>query len=134
MFYNKCCTIVKCVVAILMIVCFGLNSWIIFDHYAAKKMVTSSNIVMSKDGVQKFPAIIICRDKPYDDPKKDMSKLEDFIANTLSLYYWVYGPTGYIDTNSTLLKREYVYSISRGMCYVLKFTGAVNMSLILCDT
>ena len=117
-----------------MIVCFGLNSWIIFDHYAAKKMVTSSNIVMSKQGVQKFPAFIICRDTPFNDRKKDMSKLADFTANTLSLAYYAYGPTGYIEPNSTLLKEEYVYSISRGMCYILKYTEKVGLFFLFLDT
>ena len=82
---------------------------------------------MTEQGVQNFPAFIICREEPYIDGNKQMSNLSDFLNNTLYLSYHVYDPTGFIELNSMLLKREYVYSITRGMCYILKYTEKVNL-------
>ena len=57
-----------------------------------------------------------------------MYKLEDFLNNTMDLVYYVddenYIP---IESNSTLLKRESVYSLNRGNCYVLKYLKEVNI-------
>ena len=75
-----------------------------------------------------MPAIVICRKKAYSDVKKDMSTLEGYLNNTLSLNYSVRGHTWKtIGPNSTELKREYVYSYTRGLCVVLKYMPEVRL-------
>ena len=73
-----------------------------------------------------MPAIIICREKAYDRVT-DMSKLDDFLSNTMKLEYYVDDEThNPIDDNSTDLKREAVYSVNRGHCVVLRYTKEVT--------
>ena len=77
-------------------------------------------------GPQNMPAIIVCRKKAYTDPRKDMSRLDDYLENTMRLNYSVYGNKYmHIELNSTELKREYVYSFTRGLCIVLKYVPKV---------
>jgi len=69
-----------------------------------------------------MPAIIICRESAFSNTKKNMSKLEDYLNNTLSLRYDVIDlKQEYINTNLSDLGRENVYSFSRGHCVVLKY-------------
>ena len=113
-----------------VLILFGLfcsNSYIIFEQYIGKKTVTSSNVVAVKTNTQAMPAIVICRENAFTDVKKDMSKLDAFLDNTLSLIYYVDDNNDniYLETNASVLKREYVYSFTRGLCYVLKYIPKV---------
>ena len=113
-----------------VLVLFGLfcsNSYMIFEQYIGKKTVTSSNVVAVETNTQAMPAIVICRENAFTDVKKDMSKLDAFLDNTLSLNYAVDDNNDeiYLETNSSALRREYVYSFTRGLCYVLKYIPKV---------
>ena len=113
-----------------VLVLFGLfcsNSYMIFEQYIGKKTVTSSNVVAVETNMQAMPAIVICRENAFTDVKKDMSKLDAFLHNTLNLTYYVDDNNDeiYLETNSSALKREYVYSFTRGLCYVLKYIPKV---------
>ena len=113
-----------------VLVLFGLffsNSYMIFEQYIGKKTVTSSNVVAVETNTQAMPAIVICRENAFTDVTKDMSKLDAFLDNTLSLNYAVDDNNDeiYLETNSSALKREYVYSFTRGLCYVLKYITKV---------
>ena len=111
-----------------VLVLFGLfcaNSYMIFEQYIGKKMVTSSNVLVVKNNIQAMPAIVICRENAFTDVKQDMSKLDAFNMNTLKLDYDVEDKDGVLEYNSTRLKREYVYSLTRGLCYVLKYIPKV---------
>ena len=113
-----------------VLVLFGLfcsNSYMIFEQYIGKKTVTSSNVVAVETNMQHMPAIVICRENAFTDVKKDMSKLDAFLDNTLSLNYAVDDNNDeiYLETNSSALRREYVYSFTRGLCYVLKYIPKV---------
>ena len=116
-----------------VLVLFGLfcsNSYMIFEQYIGKKTVTSSNVVAVKTNTQAMPAIVICRENAFTDVKKDMSKLDAFLDNTLSLIYYVDDNNDgvfehYLETNASMLKRESVYSFTRGLCYVLKYIPKV---------
>ena len=116
-----------------VLVLFGLfcsNSYMIFEQYIGKKTVTSSNVVAVKTNTQAMPAIVICRENAFTDVKKDMSKLDAFLDNTLSLTYYVDDNNDgvfehYLETNASMLKRESVYSFTRGLCYVLKYIPKV---------
>ena len=56
-----------------------------------------------------------------------MYKLDDFLSNTMKLHYAIrdeeYNP---VEENSTKLKRQHVYSATRGHCIVLKYTKEVS--------
>ena len=116
-----------------VLILFGLfcsNSYMIFEQYIGKKMVTSSNVVAVETNTQAMPAIVICRENAFTDVSKDMSKLDAFLENTLHLTYYVDDNNDgvfehYLDTNSSTLKREYAYSFTRGLCYVLKYIPKV---------
>ena len=113
-----------------VLVLFGLfcsNSYMIFEQYIGKKTVTSSNVVAVETNTQAMPAIVICRENAFTDVTKDMSKLDAFLDNTLNLIYYVDDNNDniYLETNSSALKREYVYSFTRGLCYVLKYIPKV---------
>ena len=113
-----------------VLILFGLfcsNSYIIFEQYIGKKTVTSSNVVTIKTNMQAMPAIVICRENAFTDVKKDMSKLDDFFNNTLDLNY-VLGDKEYgnLEYNSSRLKRELVFSFTRGLCYVFKYIPKVR--------
>ena len=116
-----------------VLVLFGLfcsNSYMIFEQYIGKKTVTSSNIVAVETNMQVMPAIVICRENAFTDVKKDMSKLDAFLDNTLILTYYVDDNNDgvfehYLETNASMLKRESVYSFTRGLCYVLKYIPKV---------
>ena len=76
-----------------------------------------------------MPAIIICRENAYTDVSRDMLTLNDFINNTFDLVYDLYHdkdsePIAY---NSTNIRREYIYSFTRGYCYILKFIPKVTL-------
>ena len=123
---NNGCKIVRLATAVLLTIFFVANSWLIFEHYWIKKRVTSSNIMINKAGKQRMPAIVVCREKAYTNVQQDMSKLEDYLNNTLSLNYDVYDPIYEIlQLNSTDLEREYVYSFTRGLCVILKYIPKV---------
>ena len=113
-----------------VLILFGLfcsNSYMIFEQYIGKKTVTSSNVVAVETNMQAMPAIVICRENAFTDVTKDMSKLDAFLDNTLNLIYYVDDNNDniYLETNSSALKREYVYSFTRGLCYVLKYIPKV---------
>ena len=87
-------------------------------------MVSSSTIVKVEE--QTMPAIIICRENAFAEVNRDMLKLDDFLNNTLDLAYDVMDKNAYpIAYNSTEIRREYIYSFTRGHCYVLKFIPKV---------
>ena len=120
-------TVAKVTTALTLFGLFCANSYMIFEQYIGKKMVTSSNVVAVETNTQAMPAIVICRENAFTDVTKDMSKLDAFLDNTLSLNYAVDDNNDeiYLETNSSALKREYVYSFTRGLCYVLKYIPKV---------
>lgn len=89
-------------------------------------MVSSSTIFKAEE--QTMPAIMICRENAFTDVNREMLKLDDFWNNTLDLTYDVMDensePMAY---NSTDIRREYIYSFTRGHCYVLKFMPKVTL-------
>ena len=119
-------TVAKVTTALILFGLFCANSYMIFEQYIGKKMVTSSNVVVVETERQTLPAIVICRENAFTDGKKDMSNLDAFLNNTLSLSYDVSDkendPLG---KNSTRLKRQYIYSFTRGLCHVLKYIPQV---------
>ena len=118
--------IIKIFTACLLVLCFVINSWHICQYFIDGKRVTSRNMKVNMKVPQKMPAIIICRKKAYNDPRKDMSHLEDYLENTMKLNYSVYGENyKNIELNSAELKQEYVYSFTRGLCIVLKYVPEV---------
>ena len=120
-------TVAKVTTALILFGLFCANSYMIFEQYIGKKTVTSSNVVAVETNTQAMPAIVICRENAFTDVTKDMSKLDAFLDNTLSLIYYVDDNNDeiYLETNSSALKREYVYSFTRGLCYVLKYIPKV---------
>ena len=100
-------------------------------------MVTSSENISKT--VLKLPAIIICRELAFSDDTKDMSKLEEYLDNTLDLNYTIYNQESvfldnhgarndtFLDSNSTDFKIEYVYSYSNGLCYKFQFLKEVRL-------
>ena len=76
-----------------------------------------------------MPAIIICRENAYTDVNRDMLTLNDFINNTFDLVYDLYHDkeSDPIAENSTNIRREYIYSFTRGYCYILKFIPKVTL-------
>ena len=125
--YAKLFVLCRIITISILAICFIFFSYITFKHFIDGKTVTSSNIAVSDDGVQVLPAIIICREKAYDR-HTEMYRLDDFLNNTMKLQYYLddenYIP---IEENSTQLKRESVYSITRGHCVVLKYIKKVNI-------
>ena len=119
---------------ITTLVLFGLfisNSWFIFDYYIMKKMVTSSNMVITTEGTQSIPAIIVCRANPFSDVKKDMSTLKNFLNNSMKLNYMIHAPNGDNLTSdstskSTRFSESYIYSFYRGLCVVIKYKTPVK--------
>ena len=81
------CKLLKIITAVMLVVLFVANSWLIFKYYISSKEVTSSSVKLNYVGKQTMPAIIICRDLPFSNVKKDMSRLKDYKNNTLSLNY-----------------------------------------------
>ena len=115
------------ITAIILFSLFCVNSWLIFSQFVGRKMVSSSTIVRAEK--QTMPAIIICRENAFTDVNRDMLTLNDFINNTFDLVYDLYHdkdsePIAY---NSTNIRREYIYSFTRGYCYVLKFISKVTL-------
>ena len=104
---------------------FALNSFVIFEHFISGKTITSSSVVISDDGKQVLPALIICREKAFTRKGKAMFKLTDYLENTQSLNYTaseLFGDYALIE-NSTLS----VYSMNRGHCEVFKHTKEVDI-------
>ena len=122
------CKLLKIITTVMLIVLFMANSWLIFQYYISSKEVTSSSVILNYVGKQTMPTIIICRDLPFSNVKKDMSKLKDYKDNTLSLNYEVLDYNqDYITKNSTDLEVDHVYSFSRGLCEVLKYKPKVML-------
>ena len=119
-------TVAKVTTALILFGLFCANSYMIFEQYIGKKMVTSSNVVVVETEKQTLPAVVICRENAFTDGKKDMSKLDAFINNTLSLTYDVSDKENDpLEKNSTRLKRQYIYSFTRGLCLVLTYIPQV---------
>ena len=120
-------TVAKVTTALILFGLFCANSYMIFEQYIGKKMVTSSNVVVIETEKQTLPAIVICRENAFTDGQKDMSKLDAFLDNTLNLIYYVDDNNDgiYLETISSTLKRESVYSFTRGFCHVLKYMPKV---------
>ena len=119
-------TVAKVTTALILFGLFCSNSYMIFEQYIGKKMVTSSNVVVVETEKQTMPAVIICRENAFTDGKKDMSNLDAFLNNTLSLSYDVSDKENDpLEKNSTRLKRQYIYSFTRGLCHVLKYIPQV---------
>ena len=119
-------TVAKVTTALILFGLFCANSYMIFEQYIGKKMVTSSNVVVVETEKQTLPAIVICRENAFTDGKKDMSKLDAFLNNTLSLILDVSDTENHpLEKNSTRLKRQYIYSFTRGLCHVVKYIPQV---------
>ena len=119
-------TVAKVTTALILFGLFCANSYMIFEQYIGKKMVTSSNVVVVETDRQTLPAIVICRENAFTDGKKDMSKLDAFLNNTLSLTLDVSDKENDpLEKNSTRLKRQYIYSFTRGLCHVVKYIPQV---------
>ena len=119
-------TVAKVTTALILFGLFCANSYMIFEQYIGKKMVTSSNVVVVETERQTLPAIVICRENAFTDGKKDMSKLDAFLNNTLSLILDVSDTENHpLEKNSTRLKRQYIYSFTRGLCHVVKYIPQV---------
>ena len=119
-------TVAKVTTALILFGLFCANSYMIFEQYIGKKMVTSSNVVVVETERQTLPAIVICRENAFTDGKKDMSKLDAFLNNTLSLILDVSDTENDpLEKNSTRLKRQYIYSFTRGLCHVVKYIPQV---------
>ena len=119
-------TVAKVTTALILFGLFCANSYMIFEQYIGKKMVTSSNVVVVETEKQTLPAIVICRENAFTDGKKDMSKLDAFLNNTLSLTLDVSDKENDpLEKNSTRLKRQYIYSFTRGLCHVVKYIPQV---------
>ena len=119
-------TVAKVTTALILFGLFCANSYMIFEQYIGKKMVTSSNVVVVETDRQTLPAIVICRENAFTDGKKDMSKLDAFLNNTLSLILDVSDTENHpLEKNSTRLKRQYIYSFTRGLCHVVKYIPQV---------
>ena len=74
-----------------------------------------------------MPAIVVCRENAFTDVKKDMLSKDSFINNTLKLNYWITDPNyEYLTDESTTLEWQYIYSFTRGLCTVLKYTPEVR--------
>ena len=119
--------LIEFITAIILFSLFCVNSWLILSQFVGRKMVSSSTIVRAEK--QTMPAIIICRENAYTDVSRDMLTLNDFINNTFDLVYDLYHdkdsePIAY---NSTNIRREYIYSFTRGYCYILKFIPKVTL-------
>ena len=124
--YRKCFIFLKVATGILLALFFFFNSWIIFIHYIEGKTITSSNVVINKKGKQLLPAIVVCRKKAYGSTR-EMSRLEDFLNNTMNLLYYVRDEEyNWIERNSTKFIWGSVYSYNRGHCYVLKYIKEVT--------
>ena len=116
---------------VLLVICFLLNSWVIFTHYIRGKMVTSSEVTINPKGKQLMPNMLICRETAYDTVR-EMAKLEDYLDNTMKLEYKIDDEDGSpVEWNSTKLKRASVYSMKRGHCYVLKYTKKVRANVVI---
>ena len=61
---------------VMLVVLFVANSWLIFTYYISSKEVTSSSVKLNYVGKQTMPAIIICREVPFSNVKKNMSRLD----------------------------------------------------------
>ena len=151
--FGKFFIIVRIATGILLSILFALNSWVIFQHYIEGKTVTSSDIVTSPRGTQLLPAIIICREKPYEgemdmdggpDRFVDMLRLENFLNKALKLHYMILDHDGNsiydnlmyeeIDwKNATIRKPEQVYSFKQGHCVVLKYIQEVRAAVPACN-
>ena len=119
-------TVAKVTTALILFGLFCANSYMIFEQYIGKKMVTSSNVVVVETEKQTLPAVVICRENAFTDGKKDMSKLDAFLNNTLSLILDVSDTENHpLEKNSTRLKRQYIYSFTRGLCHVVKYIPQV---------
>ena len=122
------CKIVKLITTVLLVILFVANSWLIFKYYISSKEVTSSSVTLSFVGEQVMPAIIICREQAFSDAKKNMSRLKDYLDNTLSLRYDVLDlKQEYIPSNSPDMKIEQIYSFTRGLCEVIKYKVRVRL-------
>ena len=123
--YQKLFSICRIVTVTLLTMFFALNSFVIFEHFISGKTITSSSVVISDDGKQVLPALIICREKAFTGKGKAMFKLTDYLENTQSLNYTaseLFGDYALIE-NSTLS----VYSTNRGHCEVFKHTKGVKI-------
>ena len=125
----SCCSIVKIITTLILVVLFVGNSWFIFSYFITSKEMTSNSIKLNNVGKQTVPAILICRKIAYTDVKKNMSRLQDYLDNTLALDYAVLDHINQdvVTTNSTYLERQQIYSFSRGVCEVLKYKPKVRI-------
>ena len=130
---NKFWSVLKLFTGIILFGLFIWNSLNVFVNFAAEKKVTSSNDV-SFDHLPP-PAIFICREISFTDPKRNMSTLEDFHSNTLDLQYMIWHSWDYMnssapDPNSTIFRVEDVYSYSRGRCTTFQWSVEVDRKYI----
>ena len=72
------CKVLKIITTVVLVVLFMANSWLIFEYYISSKEVTSSSVKLNYVGKQTMPAIIICREVPFSNVKKNMSKLDKY--------------------------------------------------------
>ena len=125
--YQQYFSICRIITVIVLVILFALNSYVIFKHFIEGKTVVSSSISINEKGVQTLPAIIICRERAYNE-RTEMFKLSDYFSNTLFLDYEIEDDNlKIIAQNSTLLKHEEIYSFNRGRCIVLKYLKAVRL-------
>ena len=151
MSYHELFKLGKFVIFIIAVFLFICNSTVIFQHFIARKKVTSSEDIPNEALVP--PAIFVCRELAFTAEMAPMVKLEDFLNNTLNLNYSMYikgndilmlvsnngvkkNPTIQIGRNPTIanaprslyesyFRIEYVYSFSRGLCYKFLFLSKV---------
>ena len=142
--------VIKIITVIVLFVLFIWNSVIVFKYFIAGKKVTSSEDKTSDALIP--PALFICREVAFTNDTKDMAELDNFLNNTLYLYYGMYDDynalyangsrndptfigdkTYLIGVNATKsvyedsFKVEYVYSYSRGLCYKFMFLKKVKI-------
>ena len=156
MSYHTLFKIGKFVIFVTAVFFFVCNSIVIFQHFIARKKVSSSEDIPNEALIP--PAIFICRELAFTDEMAPMAKLDDFLNNTLNLNYSMYiksndilmllsnngvkkNPMIQIGRNPTnanaprsayesYLRIEYVYSFSRGLCYKFLFLSKVKYANI----
>ena len=102
--------------------CFILNSYIIFDEYIGGKTLLSSDLQPSTDGHLMAPGILICSSRAYKtkslvtdmaDYKKNTMALDDFL---IAAYYL---DDDSHDVNSIGKLFKPIYTPHYGTCYSL---------------
>ena len=134
--------IIKAIAALICLVLFFINNYVLLKQFAADQTVTTTNIKWLE--TELMPSIIICSSTAYKNPRVTSIDMDSYINNTFKLSEalisidlgsednelgssWndkVLWNLTYISSDVTL---DPVYTYYRGTCYKFKYLIPVSV-------